>query len=181
VSFKIISLNDLYLLTVIALVTLANAIPSHRAKRFIAESIAQVAFHLSRSKRRRCEENLARVFGSHLTHAEIQTIARESFRECWLDIFSMQLSKTERAALKWVELRGMEHLTAALNKGCGVILLETSFFGQRNLAKQILHERGISVHQVHHVQHLGGFKSTRQPSPNAISSSVRSKTMNIHS
>jgi len=56
-----------------------------------------------------------------------------------------------------VELRGFEHLQKAIEKGKGIILWESSFFGKRILAKRILHETGVSVCQVHGQDHLEGF------------------------
>ncbi len=155
---KLVSLNDLYLLTVFALVSLASAIPSPQVKRFIADSIGLAAFHLSKNKRRMMEQNLERLFGDEMDRVHVQKIAKESFCEFWRDVFSFQLSNPERATLKRIKIKGKEYLMDALNNGKGAIILESSNFGRRNLTKQVLHHLGISVHQVHHMQHYGGLQ-----------------------
>ena len=59
--------------------------------------------------------------------------------------------------LKQLELLGLEHLRVAIGQGKGAILWESSCFRRRLLAKQILHNNGFAVDQVHGENHLGGF------------------------
>jgi lauroyl/myristoyl acyltransferase len=63
------------------------------------------------------------------------------------------------AELAALSFRGMEHIRAALDRGRGAILLESSFFGLRHLAKRALHARGCRLHQTHSMTHLAGFVS----------------------
>lgn len=155
---KLVSLNDLYLLIVFALISLANAIPLPRVKPIITDSLGLAAFRLSRNKRRVVEQNLRRLFGNEIDEPELQRIAKESFCEFWRDLFSFCLSNSERTALKQIKIQGKQYLMDAMNSGKGAIVIESSNFGKRNLAKQILHQLGISVHQVHHVRHFGGLQ-----------------------
>ncbi len=104
------------------------------------------------------EENLRRVFGNDLSTGQRRRIVRESFCEFWEDIFAMHLGKSEREALAQIQIQGKEYLMDALSSGRGAILLESSHFGRRNLAKQVLHHLGIPVHQVHHERHIGGLQ-----------------------
>lgn len=155
---KIISGNDLYLLMIFALISIVSSIPSRRAKPWVANSIGLGAFRLSRSKRQRMDENLARVFGNDLDRSQMRRIARGSFCEFWRDLFQIRLSKPEREALEQAEVIGKRSLIEALSQRKGVILLESSYLGRRNLAKQILRHIGISVHQVHNENHFSGLR-----------------------
>ena len=52
---------------------------------------------------------------------------------------------------------GLEHLHHALRNGNGVILWESKGLSNRILSKRILWRKGFLIHQVHGVNHLGGF------------------------
>lgn len=160
---KLIIARDLYLLSVIALIKVVSWLPSLKLRRFVANLIAFTAYRVSRNKRRLSEKNLSEAFDGKLDRDQMLRIVRRSFYEFWYDILSLSLSNTERAALKGVGLRGAEHLHEALKDGRGVILLESSHFSKRTLAKQILHENGFSIHQVHSETHLGGFGNDDNP------------------
>lgn len=155
---KLVSANDLYLLLISVFLKAVSPIPSLRVKQFIADCIATIAFGFSRKKRRRSEASIVRVLVPAPTQLQTRAIVQAAFHEFWRDVFSVWLSDGERVVLKQAEIQGIEHLHAALQKGSGVALLESSFFGSRNRAKQILHELGISVHQVHGERHLAGFQ-----------------------
>jgi len=160
---KFIAFKDLYLLVVIGLMKIVNWCGSPRFKEFIVHGIAFVAFHVSRNKRRLSEENLGRAFGGRLTENRRREIIKRAFYEFWSDAFSLLPSRAERAVLKRARLRGVEHLSQALEGGKGVILWASNHFGKMVLAKQILHEYGFPVHKVHVENHLGGFRNNGDP------------------
>ena len=63
-------------------------------------------------------------------------------------------SAAERSVLRNTEIHGLEYLQDALRDGRGAILWESNGFGRRNLAKRVLYEKGLRVHQVHAEDHL---------------------------
>jgi KDO2-lipid IV(A) lauroyltransferase len=150
-----VSLADVYLLAVLALVSAVGWSSSPRLREAAALGAAGAAFRLSRRKRRRCEANLARAF-VEMSAAERQAIARDSFVAFWREAFA--LGSLRNAGAERAEVNGLERVAAARREGKGVLLVESSFFGQRTLAKQILHRHGIEVHQVHAERHLAGFQ-----------------------
>jgi lauroyl/myristoyl acyltransferase len=154
---KFISTKDLYFLSVIALIKIISLFPTPRLKEFVASAIASGAYHLSKNKRRRAEKNVSDVYGHNLSEHQRRGVVKGNFCEFWKEVFSLPLSREEKAALKGVEIRGIEHLQSALNNGRGVILWESASFGRRNLAKQVLNENGFSISQVHTEHHTGGF------------------------
>lgn len=153
---KLLKARDLYHLLVIVMTKVASWFPSPKLKELLATSIGHAAFHLQRNKRRRAERNLSKVFDGKLSKNERQRIVTESFCEFWEEVFSLLPSRGERHAPQGIHVQGIEHLDSALENGRGAILWE-SRFGRRTLAKQALHQRGFSLHQVHHENHLGGL------------------------
>jgi KDO2-lipid IV(A) lauroyltransferase len=153
----IIKPYDAYLLLVVGLIKIADGSRSFRLKRLLARAVATAAFRLSPRRRRIREEALSQI----LPHAkwEIRQLVKHSFFEFWYDIFSLTPSRAERNAARF-EARGLKHLQKALDRGKGVILWESHFFGRRELAKRILHEHSYSVSPVHADYHLGGFRNT---------------------
>lgn len=154
---KLLEIRDLYLLLAFALIRVAGWLPSSWLKGRLAATIGRVAFHLSRSKRRLSQENISRAFAGKLTEAQIRKIVKGSFHEFWRETFSLLLCRDEKAALESAQVHGIERVREALAGGRGVILWECGSFGHRNLAKQMLREKGFSLHQVHAEQHLAGF------------------------
>jgi phosphatidylinositol dimannoside acyltransferase len=158
---KTVRAKDVYLLCAIALVQGVGWGGSRRLKEWAATSLGFLAYRISKSKRRRSEERLARAVGDRLGAEERQGIVKAAFREFWRESFSLVLSKREKMALGAVEVRGLDHLRTALEKGKGVILWESSHFGKRMLAKYVLCERGFALHQLHIETHIGGFPTDR--------------------
>ena len=154
---RFLEARDLYLLLVIALMKAASWAPLLSLKEFLVNSIAFAAYHLSMTKRRISEKNLSEVFDGELDRRQVRRTVKGAFYEFWRDAFSLLPSSTERAALERASVHGAEHLECALKKGRGVVLWESSGFGRRNLAKQILRKRRFSIHQLHAENHLGGF------------------------
>ena len=158
---KFIQIKDLYLLAVIMLIKVVSLFSSPRPKDFFATLMAHAAYHISRGKRRLAEKNVSDVFGHNLSEHRRREVVKGNFYEFWKEVFSLSVNNVDKAAFRGAEIRGLEHLQAALSKGNGVILWESSSFGRRNLAKQILHENGVSIDQVHTEHHIGGFSGGR--------------------
>ena len=154
---KIITLTDIYLLFVIFLIKITSLPPVYKWKRLIFSGIAMAAFSLSRRKRRLIEKNISVAFGPKLTTEQTRRIVTGAFHGFWQEVFSILLSRHEASAAEDVNVCGFEHLETALNKGRGVILWESSGFGEKTTAKRILHERGFLICQVHGMNNVGGF------------------------
>src|SRR6185503_19359164 len=135
---------------------------SPRLRDAVARAIATAAFRLSHRKRHGSEATLARVFGPRLSARRRRAIVRRAFDEFWLDAFSLP-------ALRGVSvsgagsIAGVEHLRQALAEGRGVILWISNHFGRSTGLKRTLHAHGFAVHKVHAANHLGGFRSARDP------------------
>lgn len=158
---RLVSAGDLYLACVLALVRAAGWSRSSTAKDWAAAGIGSIAYRLSARKRRLSEERLAQAMPPALSASERRAIVKGSFREFWRETFSLVLSRSERQTLAAVEVQGLEHLRAALARGKGVILWESSHFGRRLMAKDILRDRGFAVYQVHAEGHIGGLRNDR--------------------
>lgn len=156
---KFIGPYDLYLLLVMALIKLLNQCPFLRMKEFFTRVVAFMAFHLSRCRRRVKERALAQTL--QLSPAELRNITKQSFYHFWHDIFIASSAGRNKQPGQVNQVRGLERLTEALQKGRGVILWESSFFGRRVMAKRILHENGFSICQVHAENHIGGFSDAK--------------------
>ena len=156
---RLIAVKDLYFLSIICLIWIASWLPSRAMIACLARSVAFLAYKLSGTKRRFIEKNLSQAFDGKLREDQRRTIVKGVFYTFWRDVFSWLPSRAERAALKLAEVRGEEHLHEALKNGKGVILWETSGFARRFVAKQILHQKGFAVHQVHGPFDMGGFRT----------------------
>jgi lauroyl/myristoyl acyltransferase len=167
---RLITVKDVYLLTVIALIRASSAFSSVKWPPFLARTVAVVAYRLSRRKRRSSENNLVQVFEGTLSRERLQAIVRSSFYQFWLEVLSMPYRSVSQAAVDAVEMNGLEHLQAGLKQGNGVILWESSYFGRRLLAKEVLYKKGFAIEQVHAQTHLGGFGHSRD-----AASSVRER------
>jgi len=158
---KFVRIKDFYFLSVIMLIMITSWFSSPKLKEFVVSFIASAAYRFSRNKRRLGEKNLSETFNDKLSEDQRREIVKGAFYEFWKDTFSLSLSSVERGAIIEAEIRGVEHLHGALKNGMGVILWESVFFGRRTLAKQMLHENGFSIYQVHMKHHLGGFQNDR--------------------
>jgi lauroyl/myristoyl acyltransferase len=153
----LITAIDLYFLTVIALIKGGALLSSGRGRLFLARFVAFIGYRLSQTKRQLSEDNVAQAFGGELTKDLTRTIVRSSFYQFWCEAFSMPSPSSSEPGCVQVSIRGLEHLQFARDNGKGAILWESAVFGRRLLAKQILHQNGFSVHQVHGENHAGGF------------------------
>jgi lauroyl/myristoyl acyltransferase len=96
-------------------------------------------------KRREVVRNLRQVLGEELGPDEAERLARDVFRIRTCEVIDlMRLRGTARALGKLVEIRGREHLDAALAQGKGAILC-TAHSGSYMGASSLLHASGIPV------------------------------------
>lgn len=155
---KYIAPNDLEYLLVVFLIRFAPRF-SHA---LFADVLAWFAYRLSRPKRRAMEKNITCAFGNAGSAARTAEITRGSFHAFWQAMFAWSLPPLEVTAPR-IRVDGMEHLYAGLARGKGVILWESGGFGERLLAKRILHARGFAIHQIHGSKNLGGFGVDNHP------------------
>ena len=116
----------------------------------MANAVARTAYRFSRRRRREIQARLPAQF----VREQREQIVRGTFHGFWNDVFTLASVDQSRTC---ADVSGLEHLTNALARGRGAILLENSLFGQRNFAKQVLHARGVAIHQTHALDHMGGF------------------------
>lgn len=155
---RFMTITDFYFLTVIALINSVRLFPWIHLKSFIVRCIVFTAYRVLKDKRQLSEQHLSEVFDRKFSKEDMKRIIERSFYEFWYDTFSHSPSSLQKTELAQADVRGVERLQMALKSGKGVILWESSTFGKRILAKQILHGNGFAVHQVHAENHLlGGF------------------------
>ena len=160
---KILTVKDLYLFVIVILIR-TNWALSLKPSSALAKALAFIAYHLSATKRRLCEKNLSEAFDGKLSEDRVRAIIKSSFCQIWQETFWIPSPKRPTVALMKLEFLGLEHLRGAIGQGKGAILWESSCFGRRLLAKQVLHNNGFAVDQVHGENHLGGFGHARGPS-----------------
>jgi KDO2-lipid IV(A) lauroyltransferase len=89
--------------------------------------------------------NLRQVLGDELSEEEAERQAREFFRMRSCEVIDvMRLRGRARPLGKLVEIRGREHLEAALAGGKGAVLC-TAHFGSYNAAFSLLHASGFPL------------------------------------
>ena len=148
---------DLSFLALGAVLKTVQKLSSKRVRESLARVIAAVEYGLSPAKRKQSHYNLVLSFGDRLQQREREKIAREAFFERWLECLSVAPFSSEALSLRAARIEGLEHLRSALAAGKGVIIWESTFFGRRFLAKQILHAHGFRIYHVHSNHHLGPF------------------------
>jgi Kdo2-lipid IVA lauroyltransferase/acyltransferase len=96
-------------------------------------------------KRSEILRNLRLVLGDELGQEEAERVARDAFRflSCQV-IDTMRLRGRARSLGKLVEIRGREHLDAALAEGKGAILC-SAHFGSHVSAFSLLHDSGFPL------------------------------------
>lgn len=96
-------------------------------------------------KRPEIVRNLRMVLGSELGPEEAERVARDAFRFLSCEVIdAMLLRGRARALERLVEIRGREHLEAALADGKGVILCG-AHFGSNLSAFSVLHTSGFPL------------------------------------
>jgi KDO2-lipid IV(A) lauroyltransferase len=151
--------DDVYYLAVLALIRFAAFFRSPGLSDAVANGVARIASLMPTAKRREVRSRLAACF-DHLEEKQIRTIAHGTYRAFWQDAFSLAGVVRPADALR-LQVDGLEHVRQALAGGHGAILLDTSFFGRRHLARVILHAHGMAIVQLHASDHLAGFWSKR--------------------
>jgi lauroyl/myristoyl acyltransferase len=111
-------------------------------------------YRLDASKRTHLMHNLEMVLGNNYSDAERANLAREFFRRKSCEAIDvMRLSGRGRALARLVEIRGLEHVEAALAGGKGAIICSTHF-GSFNSAFSLIGTFGFPITVV------GGLRST---------------------
>ncbi|MBM3789198.1 MAG: AMP-binding protein [Acidobacteria bacterium] len=147
--------HDLYLLVVIAAIRAVGWTRSAWIRDAAARLAADLAYVVSGNKRRQAVAEVRKLFGA-------EPRRRRTFRTFWRDAFTLAAPGWRGAEPDKTRARGLEHLQAALSRRRGAILLETSFFGLRHYPKCVLHRHGIPTWQVHALDHMAGFLSSRR-------------------
>jgi KDO2-lipid IV(A) lauroyltransferase len=91
----------------------------------LADGLASIGYRLFSGYRWRSTENIAAVFDEQPTAPSVQDVARRSLRNFFRDCveIGITIESSEEETRTRVPIVGKEYLDAALNKGCGVIIL----------------------------------------------------------
>jgi lauroyl/myristoyl acyltransferase len=154
---RFINAIDLYLLCVVSLIQMGKCLSFLGLRWLLVQTVGFMAYHFSRTKRRLSEQNLSQTCQGKLSKERLRKIVKSSFYQFWLEALSIPPSRMPAVAFNQLNIRGLEYLRSAMNNKKGAILWESSHFGRRLLAKQILHRNGFVVYQVHGEYHMGGF------------------------
>jgi KDO2-lipid IV(A) lauroyltransferase len=120
----------------------------------IARLRGEWRYRLDASKRTQLMHNLGMVFGDDYSDAERANLVRDFFRRKSCEAIDvMRLAGRGRALERLVEIRGLEHVEAALATGKGAIICSTHF-GSFNSAFSLIGACGFPVTVV------GGLRST---------------------
>jgi len=123
---------------------LAARLPASLAYR-IACWRGDLCFRYRAGKRSEIVRNMRRVLGDELGPEEAERLAQEFFRMTSCEVIDvMRLRGRARSLGKLVEIRGREHLDAALAAGKGAILC-TGHFGSCSSASSLLHVGGYPL------------------------------------
>ncbi len=123
---------------------LAARLPARVAYR-VACRRGDWCFRYRAEKRNAIANNLRRVLGDELGSEEPERLAREFFRMTSCEVIDvLRLRGRGRSLGKLVEIRGREHLDAALAAGKGAILC-TAHLGSINPAFSLLHASGYPL------------------------------------
>lgn len=147
----------------LAVAPLAAYLPASLAYR-IACLRADLGFRCRAEKRAEIIRNLRQVLGDQLGPEEAEGLAREFFRMISCEVIDMMLLRGRARALgKLVEIRGREHLNAALAGGKGAILC-SAHFGSFSSACSLLHASGFPVTTIGrwHWRHMPGVSSAER-------------------
>ncbi|MGV3722140.1 MAG: lysophospholipid acyltransferase family protein [Actinomycetota bacterium] len=116
----------------------------------LGRALGMAAFHGMKRYRLVARMNLARVYGDQWSEAEIERVARESFRHLGvtlIEFFLRQPRITGEEIDREVRFEGQEHYEAAFARGKGVILI-TAHYGNWELMGPRLHRAGYHVSAV---------------------------------
>ena len=94
--------------------------------------------------------NLRQVFGDRLAEADLERVVRDFHRDSSCEVIDiMNLRHDARPLKKLVEIRGREHLEAAIAGGKGAMLC-TAHFGSYDSAISLLHASGFPASAIGH-------------------------------
>jgi Kdo2-lipid IVA lauroyltransferase/acyltransferase len=94
--------------------------------------------------------NLRQILGETVSQAEAERLSREALRAGSCEIIDiMRLRSRTRPLRKLVEIRGLEHLEAAIAEGKGAILC-TAHYGSYDSAFSLIHASGFPVTAIGH-------------------------------
>ena len=111
----------------------------------LAQLRGEWRYRLDTSLRIRLMRNLEMVLGDDYSRAELVKITRDFFRRKSCEAIDvMRLSGRGRALSRLVEIRGLEHVEAALAAGKGAIICSTHF-GSFNCAFSLIGASGFPV------------------------------------
>jgi Kdo2-lipid IVA lauroyltransferase/acyltransferase len=128
----------------LVLAPLAACLPANAAYR-LACWRGDWTFRYRREKRSLVVRNMRSVLGDELGREEAERQAREFFRMLSCEVIDvMRLRGRARSLSRLVEIRGREHLDAALAGGKGAILC-SAHFGSCGSAFSLLHASGFPV------------------------------------
>jgi lauroyl/myristoyl acyltransferase len=115
---------------------------------------ADLIFRCQAGRRTELTRNLRLVLGDDLSPAAAQQVARDWFRlACCESVDVKRLRRGARPLRQLVEIRGREHLEAALAAGKGAILC-SAHFGSYDSGFSVLHASGIPVTTIGRRAHL---------------------------
>ncbi len=128
----------------LAVAPLASRLPARLAYR-VACWRGDWGFRYRAGHRAEIVRNLRQVLGDELSPEDAERLAREFFRLRSGEVIDvMRLRGRARSLGKLVEIRGREHLDAALAGGKGAILC-SAHFGSYNSAFSLLHASGFPL------------------------------------
>jgi lauroyl/myristoyl acyltransferase len=128
----------------LAVAPLASSLPASLAYR-VARWRGDLTFQHRAGQRSDIVRNVRQVLGDEVSTEEAEGLAREFFRMRSCEVIDVMLLRGQARSLrKLVEIRGREHLDAALAGGKGAILC-SAHFGSYNSAFSLLHASGFPL------------------------------------
>jgi Kdo2-lipid IVA lauroyltransferase/acyltransferase len=128
----------------LAVAPLAARLPARLAYR-VGRWRGDWTFQQRAGQRTDIVRNLQQVLGDEVSPEEVQRLAREFFRMRSCEVIDVMLLRGHARPLrKLVEIRGREHLDAALAQGKGAILC-SAHFGSYNSGFSLLHASGFPL------------------------------------
>jgi lauroyl/myristoyl acyltransferase len=159
---KFATAQDLYLLTVIALILLVRRSGSRRVEWLVVESIALAAHRLQPHRRLSAHAAVRRALNASVDRATARRVVKDGYRAVWTEVFSTLPLRRTGADTGRIEVEGLDTFAAARQTGSGVLLWESSIFGRRTLGKRTLQRLGIPVVQLHFEGHMPAFDYNRR-------------------
>ena len=110
-----------------------------RAQPWLACRLGDMGYNMSSARRKVMRDNLRIAFKDRYTVAELDAIARRSFHNLLMSVFEFirfPLYKKQDIE-RMVDVAGAEHVRAALDRGCGVVIISAHFGNWELLAARI--------------------------------------------